>query len=72
MVLLMFCSRLGPCPQMIPCAQTGRPWSRLENPPEQVGASPAAWETVFSEFKGVISLPLGRGPVMGSRDPART
>lgn len=29
--------------------------SRLENPPERVGALPAAWENVFSELKGVIS-----------------
>ena len=30
-------------------------WSRLENPPERVGALPAAWENVFAELKGVIS-----------------
>ena len=30
-------------------------WSRLENPPERVGALPAAWENVFVELKGVIS-----------------
>lgn len=26
-------------------------WSRLENPPEQAGALPAAWENVFSELR---------------------
>lgn len=31
-------------------------WSRLEKPPDWVGALPAAWENVFSELKGVIFL----------------
>lgn len=35
--------------------RTGPFWSRLENPPERVGALPAAWENVFSKLKGVLS-----------------